>query len=308
MSAFPTWAQFSRSGSGTALSAAPSTASGSRSLYVELEPGVTVPEHSHENEQQGMVLTGSLTFTVGGETRQLGPGKRGASRERSALGRRGPRRRGDHRGLLARARGLVGAGAGRGRARRAGPRALRALAGGAGRAARFFSRSFFLRCRSFAQRRVGLDPLPIGGHSSGRGRTGTRLRFAHAGGEAEEAQADASAPAAAPSRQADDRPTRRRDDPLLREALLALAPARHRPGRGRRWPATTRASIPGSRRSSWPGSSLASASYVGACVLVSGARPPRRILFDRVRRGVSRRRCRSSSASSGSRRSGSSCR
>jgi len=41
--------------------------------YVELEPGVTVPEHSHENEQQGMVLSGSLTFTVGGETRELGP-------------------------------------------------------------------------------------------------------------------------------------------------------------------------------------------------------------------------------------------
>jgi unsaturated pyranuronate lyase len=41
--------------------------------YVELEPGVTVPEHSHENEQQGMVLSGSLTFTVAGETRALGP-------------------------------------------------------------------------------------------------------------------------------------------------------------------------------------------------------------------------------------------
>lgn len=41
--------------------------------YVELEPGVTVPEHSHENEQLGMMLTGSLTFTVGKETRELGP-------------------------------------------------------------------------------------------------------------------------------------------------------------------------------------------------------------------------------------------
>jgi quercetin dioxygenase-like cupin family protein len=41
--------------------------------YVELEPGVTVPQHSHENEQLGMVLTGSLTFTVGDETRELGP-------------------------------------------------------------------------------------------------------------------------------------------------------------------------------------------------------------------------------------------
>jgi quercetin dioxygenase-like cupin family protein len=41
--------------------------------YVELEPGVAVPEHSHENEQHGMVLSGSLTFTVGDETRELGP-------------------------------------------------------------------------------------------------------------------------------------------------------------------------------------------------------------------------------------------
>jgi unsaturated pyranuronate lyase len=41
--------------------------------YVELDPGVTVPEHSHENEQLGMVLTGSLTFTVGDETREVGP-------------------------------------------------------------------------------------------------------------------------------------------------------------------------------------------------------------------------------------------
>ena len=41
---------------------------------VELEPGAVVPEHSHENEQLGMVLTGSVTFRVGNETRELGPG------------------------------------------------------------------------------------------------------------------------------------------------------------------------------------------------------------------------------------------
>ena len=41
--------------------------------YIELDPGVTVPEHSHENEQLGMVLSGSLTFTVGDETLELGP-------------------------------------------------------------------------------------------------------------------------------------------------------------------------------------------------------------------------------------------
>jgi unsaturated pyranuronate lyase len=39
--------------------------------YVELEPGVSVPEHSHENEQLGFVLSGSLRFRVGDETRDL---------------------------------------------------------------------------------------------------------------------------------------------------------------------------------------------------------------------------------------------
>jgi quercetin dioxygenase-like cupin family protein len=41
---------------------------------VELEPGIHLPEHQHPNEQLGMVLTGSITFTVGDETRELGPG------------------------------------------------------------------------------------------------------------------------------------------------------------------------------------------------------------------------------------------
>jgi unsaturated pyranuronate lyase len=41
---------------------------------VELAPNAAVPEHSHENEQLGMVLSGSLTFRVGDETRELGPG------------------------------------------------------------------------------------------------------------------------------------------------------------------------------------------------------------------------------------------
>jgi quercetin dioxygenase-like cupin family protein len=42
---------------------------------VELDADVAIPEHSHENEQLGMVLTGSLTFTIAGETRVLGPGQ-----------------------------------------------------------------------------------------------------------------------------------------------------------------------------------------------------------------------------------------
>ena len=41
---------------------------------IELEPGSTVPEHAHDNEQVGMLITGSLDFRVGAETRQLEPG------------------------------------------------------------------------------------------------------------------------------------------------------------------------------------------------------------------------------------------
>jgi quercetin dioxygenase-like cupin family protein len=41
---------------------------------VELDPGAVVPEHSHANEQLGIVLRGSLTFRVGDEERVLGPG------------------------------------------------------------------------------------------------------------------------------------------------------------------------------------------------------------------------------------------
>jgi unsaturated pyranuronate lyase len=41
---------------------------------VELEPDAIVPEHRHENEQLGLVLSGSLTFRIADETRELGPG------------------------------------------------------------------------------------------------------------------------------------------------------------------------------------------------------------------------------------------
>jgi quercetin dioxygenase-like cupin family protein len=42
---------------------------------VELDPDAVVPEHQHENEQLGIVITGSLTFRIGDETRVLGPGE-----------------------------------------------------------------------------------------------------------------------------------------------------------------------------------------------------------------------------------------
>jgi quercetin dioxygenase-like cupin family protein len=41
---------------------------------VELDANALVPEHAHDNEQLGMVIAGSVTFRVGDETRELGPG------------------------------------------------------------------------------------------------------------------------------------------------------------------------------------------------------------------------------------------
>jgi quercetin dioxygenase-like cupin family protein len=41
---------------------------------VELVPDAVVPEHRHDNEQLGLVIQGNVTFTVGDETRELGPG------------------------------------------------------------------------------------------------------------------------------------------------------------------------------------------------------------------------------------------
>lgn len=42
--------------------------------YLELEPETVVPEHSHENEQLGLLVAGSVTFRIGEETRELAPG------------------------------------------------------------------------------------------------------------------------------------------------------------------------------------------------------------------------------------------
>jgi quercetin dioxygenase-like cupin family protein len=41
---------------------------------IELAPGAVVPEHSHENEQLGFLVEGSMTFTAGGETGEIQPG------------------------------------------------------------------------------------------------------------------------------------------------------------------------------------------------------------------------------------------
>lgn len=41
---------------------------------VDLEPNATVPEHKHENEQLGFVVSGTLTMRIGTETRELNAG------------------------------------------------------------------------------------------------------------------------------------------------------------------------------------------------------------------------------------------
>jgi len=42
---------------------------------VELEPGAIAEEHSHDHEQLGLVLRGSIKFRVGDEERELRPGE-----------------------------------------------------------------------------------------------------------------------------------------------------------------------------------------------------------------------------------------
>jgi len=41
---------------------------------IEIEPNAVVPEHSHPNEQTGILIKGSLTFRIGDERRELEPG------------------------------------------------------------------------------------------------------------------------------------------------------------------------------------------------------------------------------------------
>ena len=41
---------------------------------IELAPNAIVPGHQHEAEQLGIVIEGSVTFTIGDERRELGPG------------------------------------------------------------------------------------------------------------------------------------------------------------------------------------------------------------------------------------------
>ena len=41
---------------------------------VDLDANAIIPEHSHPHEQGGLVLEGTMAFTIAGETRQVKPG------------------------------------------------------------------------------------------------------------------------------------------------------------------------------------------------------------------------------------------
>ena len=41
---------------------------------VDLEPGAVLPEHHHENEQLGVVLSGKISMRIGSEKNELHPG------------------------------------------------------------------------------------------------------------------------------------------------------------------------------------------------------------------------------------------
>ena len=41
---------------------------------LELEPNCVVPSHEHPNDQCGVLIQGSLVFTIGEESREVGPG------------------------------------------------------------------------------------------------------------------------------------------------------------------------------------------------------------------------------------------
>lgn len=42
--------------------------------FVDLDPNIQVPEHTHENEQVGFVQRGSITMVIAGESQELGVG------------------------------------------------------------------------------------------------------------------------------------------------------------------------------------------------------------------------------------------
>jgi quercetin dioxygenase-like cupin family protein len=42
---------------------------------IDLDPDTHVPEHHHVNEQTGILIGGSMSFTIGDETKEIEPGE-----------------------------------------------------------------------------------------------------------------------------------------------------------------------------------------------------------------------------------------
>jgi quercetin dioxygenase-like cupin family protein len=42
---------------------------------IDLDPNTHVPEHHHLNEQTGLLLAGSMSFTIGDEKKEIEPGE-----------------------------------------------------------------------------------------------------------------------------------------------------------------------------------------------------------------------------------------
>ena len=74
---------------------------------VEMQPHAVIPEHSHPHEQLGMLIAGTLHFTIGGESRVVTPGQMWRISWRSApRGRCGRRTGACARRVLSDPRGL----------------------------------------------------------------------------------------------------------------------------------------------------------------------------------------------------------
>jgi quercetin dioxygenase-like cupin family protein len=74
VSAFADLAEIARLRVWDGVSARVVGGSGMTLAFIELDPDSVVPEHSHPHEQVGVCVSGSLTFRVGGEEREVGPG------------------------------------------------------------------------------------------------------------------------------------------------------------------------------------------------------------------------------------------
>ncbi len=74
MSAFADLAEIARLRIWDGVAARVVGGSGMTMAFIELDPSSVVPEHSHQHEQIGVCVSGSLTFQVGGEEREVGPG------------------------------------------------------------------------------------------------------------------------------------------------------------------------------------------------------------------------------------------